>query len=172
MYSTVNKAQKRVSTSPMPPRNAKRLPSVNANVQRESQSRSGHQPDSRASRASNTVAPSALPQPERPERHRGRAHSRQAPNFRNDSRRSPTAESFPELDRLNAQLHSDNSESDTGSPVSDNTDPPPVIRSPIKRRAREAAPGINKMSDAEVYGLPDATIIGKPTQVSDLEQQT
>ena len=38
---------------------------------------------------------------------------------------------------------------------------PPVLVSLIKRRQRAAAPGINKQSDLEVWGLSDEDIIGE-----------
>jgi len=40
-------------------------------------------------------------------------------------------------------------------------DNPPVLVSPIKRRSRNAAPGINKQSDIDIWGLSDAEILGK-----------
>jgi len=43
----------------------------------------------------------------------------------------------------------------------DNVENPPVLISPIKRRTRNAAPGINKQSDIDVWGLSDAEILGK-----------
>jgi hypothetical protein len=40
--------------------------------------------------------------------------------------------------------------------------PSPVLVSPIKRRQRATAPGINKQSDLEVWELSDEDIIGEP----------
>jgi hypothetical protein len=39
-------------------------------------------------------------------------------------------------------------------------DVPPVLVSPIKCRQRRAAPGINRLSDIEVWGMTDEEIIG------------
>jgi len=43
----------------------------------------------------------------------------------------------------------------------DNVENPPVLISPIKQQTRNAAPGINKQSDIDVWGLSDAKILGK-----------
>ena len=37
----------------------------------------------------------------------------------------------------------------------------PVLISPIKRRQRQAAPTINRLSDLEVWGISDGEILGK-----------
>lgn len=65
--------------------------------------------------------------------------------------RSPSAESFPSLPAT-PSLDDNASDSDA---------PPPVLISPIKRRARAAAPNINRMSDLDVWKMSDFEIIGK-----------
>ena len=66
---------------------------------------------------------------------------------------SISPENFPGLAAVNAA-----SSSVFGD---DNVENPPVLISPIKRRTRNAALGINKQSDIDVWGLSDAEILGK-----------
>jgi len=53
------------------------------------------------------------------------------------------------------------SDSDIGVAVTKDVFAPPVIISPIKRRQRQAAPTINRLSDLEVWGMSDEEIIGR-----------
>lgn len=51
------------------------------------------------------------------------------------------------------------SDDEADSPGGQN--PPPVLVSPIKRRARAAAPSVNKMGDLDVWEMTDNEIISK-----------
>ncbi|KIJ98241.1 hypothetical protein K443DRAFT_9293 [Laccaria amethystina LaAM-08-1] len=48
---------------------------------------------------------------------------------------------------------------DDANSSDEDTSAPPVLVSPIKRRQRATAPGINKQSDLEVWELSDEDII-------------
>ena len=53
------------------------------------------------------------------------------------------------------------SDSDLGVAVTEDVFAAPVLISPIKRRQRQAAPTINRLSDLEVWDMSDEEIIGR-----------
>ena len=56
------------------------------------------------------------------------------------------------------------SDSDVDVAVTQDIFAPPVLISPIKRRQRQAAPTINRLTDLEVWNMSDEEIIGREIQ--------
>lgn len=56
------------------------------------------------------------------------------------------------------------SDSDVDVAVTEDVFAPPVLISPIKRRQRQAAPTINRLTDLEVWDMTDQEIIGRRIQ--------
>lgn len=76
-----------------------------------------------------------------------------------DRSRSPSGEHFPSTplvsdDDGSNDVHTNTTQHQDGRAL------PPVLISPIKRRARAAAPTINKQNDLAVWSLTDEEIIG------------
>lgn len=86
---------------------------------------------------------------------RGRSSNRAAAQPQPPPVQEQSSETFP------ATPDTTDEEAPVNIPRDRSRSPVPVLISPIKRRARLAAPAINKQTDLDVWGMSDSEILSR-----------